>query len=180
MVKIEAKPQVVCLCGSTRFGEAFENAALQETLQGHIVLSIGCNMKSDADLFKHLTNDDREKIKRGLDELHKRKIDLSDEILVLNVDGYIGESTRSEIEYAKKKNVAIRYLEPTVEEKYNELITAVASVFPGESRHETALRYIREAELPTLGEACCEVKRAIDIEYFEGTRPISECSCRLV
>ena len=46
-----------------------------------------------------------------LDELHKRKIDLADEILVLNVGGYIGESTRSEIEYAKAHNKTIRYLE---------------------------------------------------------------------
>jgi cell division protein FtsB len=49
--------------------------------------------------------------KIALDELHKRKIDLADEVLVLNVGGYIGESTRSEIEYARKLGKPVRYLE---------------------------------------------------------------------
>lgn len=102
-------PKIVCLCGSTRFMEAFKDANLNETIAGNVVLSIGCDTKSDKDLIAlgKLTKEAKE----GLDELHKRKIDLADEILVLNVDGYIGESTRSEIEYAKKTNKSIRMLE---------------------------------------------------------------------
>lgn len=104
------RPKVVCLCGSTRFADAFQWANLQLTIAGQIVLSIGCNTKSDSDLLAlgELTED----AKAALDELHKRKIDLADEILVLNVGGYIGTSTRSEIEYARHLGKTIRYLEP--------------------------------------------------------------------
>lgn len=104
-----SRPTIVCLCGSTRFGQAFHEANLKETLAGRIVLSIGVDTKSDADLLLagELTQDDKER----LDELHLRKIDLADEILVLNVGGYIGQSTAREIAYAIDHNKPIRWLE---------------------------------------------------------------------
>lgn len=105
------KPKVVCLCGSTRFSQAYQDANLRETIAGNIVLTIGADMKSDAALFASMSSDELEALKVRLDELHKRKIDLADEILVLNVDGYIGSSTKSEIEYAEKHGKVIRYLE---------------------------------------------------------------------
>ena len=105
------KPTIVCLCGSTRFGEAFRLAEFQETLAGKIVLTIGCNMKCDDDLFGHLNEAAREQIKRNLDELHLRKIDLAKEVLILNVGGYIGESTSKELAYAQGLGKTIRYLE---------------------------------------------------------------------
>lgn len=101
-------PEIVCLCGSTRFYEAFQQANLHETLTGKIVLSIGCDTKSDADVFGSA---DIAQMKVRLDWLHKRKIDLADGILVLNVGGYIGSSTRSEIEYAQRLGKRIVYLE---------------------------------------------------------------------
>jgi hypothetical protein len=104
------RPQIVCLCGSTRFFDAFRQANLRLTLAGVIVLSIGCDTKSDADLG--IVAGDLAPAKAALDELHKRKIDLADEVLVLNVGGYVGESTRSEIEYAEKIGRPVRYLEP--------------------------------------------------------------------
>lgn len=103
------RPRIVVLCGSTRFGEAFREANLRETVAGRIVLSIGCDLRDDHDLWRDATERDRLKVE--LDELHKRKIDLADEVLVINPDGYIGESTRSEIEYAQKLGRPIRYLE---------------------------------------------------------------------
>jgi len=108
--RIIDKPPIVCLCGSTRFMEAFQQANLKETLAGKIVLSIGCNTKSDTNLMVmgELTGE----TKAMLDELHKRKIDLADEVLILNGGGYIGKSTRSEIEYAEAKGKPVRYLEP--------------------------------------------------------------------
>lgn len=108
---IGAKPKTVCLCGSTRFSQAYQDANLRETIAGNIVLTIGADMKSDAALFASMSSDELEALKIRLDELHKRKIDLADEILVLNVDGYIGSSTKSEIEYAEKHGKVIRYLE---------------------------------------------------------------------
>jgi len=105
------RPTIVCLCGSTRFSDAFREAQLRETLDGRIVLTIGCNMKSDIKIFGKLTLEAQEAIKQRLDKLHLRKIDLADEILVLNVGGYIGDSTRAEILYAKSQGKKIRYLE---------------------------------------------------------------------
>lgn len=104
-------PKIVCLCGSTRFYSEFQEANLRETLAGNIVLSIGCSMKSDQEHFGNLPEDELKVIKTNLDELHKRKIDLADEILVLNVGGYIGDSTKSEIDYAITLNRGIRWLE---------------------------------------------------------------------
>ena len=101
---MDKKPKIVCLCGSTKFKDDFIKANRTETLKGRIVLSVG--------LFGHEEGMDMSgETKKMLDELHKRKIDLSDEILVLNVGKYIGESTKGEIEYAKKHNKGIRYLE---------------------------------------------------------------------
>lgn len=103
------KPTIVCLCGSTRFGSAFHEANLRETLAGKIVLSIGVDTKSDIDLLLagELTHED----KARLDELHLRKIDLADEVLILNVGGYVGESTTREIAYAREHEKPIRWLE---------------------------------------------------------------------
>lgn len=95
--------KVVTLCGSTKFKDEFMVAQKQLTLQGYIVISVG--------LFGHSGDNEGWQIKEMLDDIHKRKIDMSYEIFVINKDGYIGESTRSEIEYAKSNNKTIRYLE---------------------------------------------------------------------
>lgn len=103
------RPTIVCLCGSTRFSEAYQEANLRETLAGQIVLTIGCDMKNDTEIFQNLNLSELDEIKRQLDELHLRKIDLADEVLILNVDGYIGESTKHELEYARKCKKRIRF-----------------------------------------------------------------------
>lgn len=108
-------PTIVCLCGSTRFWRQFQEYSLQETLAGKIVLSIGAARAADGDdksFGGYVPVAEFDRVKEGLDELHKRKIDLADEVLVLNVDGYIGHSTRSEIEYAVAQGKKVRYLEP--------------------------------------------------------------------
>ena len=96
---------VITLCGSTRFKEQFIEAQKRLTLEGNIVISVG--------LFGHAGDDEvwTEGTKEMLDDMHKRKIDLADEIFVINIGGYIGSSTRSEIEYAEATGKAIRYLE---------------------------------------------------------------------
>lgn len=108
---IGPKPRVVCLCGSTRFSEAFRKANLQETLAGKIVLTIGCDMRSDADVFSDKTPGELKNIKNRLDVLHLHKIRLSDEVLILNVGGYIGDSTQRELDYARSQGKIVRYLE---------------------------------------------------------------------
>lgn len=102
-------PTIVCLCGSTRYRVAFEEANYQLTMQGYIVLSVGFFMHACNNVHGGNVGATPEQ-KIELDELHKRKIDLADEVLVLNVDGYIGESTRSEINYAKEHGKPVRYL----------------------------------------------------------------------
>lgn len=101
-------PRVVCLCGSTRFGSAFQHANLFETLAGRVVLSIGCDTKSNDQLEAKGFRFDKEM----LDWLHLRKIDMADEVLILNVCGYIGVSTRRELEYAVSQGKRVRWLQP--------------------------------------------------------------------
>ena len=108
-------PLIVCLCGSTRFYDAFQQANYDETMAGRIVLSVGFfpHAKAVAGHGEGVGHDSAEKV--ALDELHKRKIDLCDEVYVLNVGGYIGSSTRSEMEYAVAHGKPIRYLEHDTE-----------------------------------------------------------------
>ena len=100
------KFKVITLCGSTRFKDEFLEAQKRLTLEGNIVISVG--------LFGHSGDDEvwNEGTKEMLDNMHKRKIDMADAIYVINVGGYIGESTRSEIEYATRHGKEILYLEP--------------------------------------------------------------------
>lgn len=105
--KLIVVPKIVCLCGSGRFLKTMEQIEHKETLKGKIVLTIGCNTK---DVARHQS---LAKHKQMLDELHLRKIDLADEVFILNVGGYIGESTAKELEYAKSKGKKIIFLEAT-------------------------------------------------------------------
>ncbi len=100
------KYPVITLCGSTRFKDQFLEAQKRLTLVGNIVISVG--------LFGHSGDDEvwTEGTKEMLDDMHKRKIDMADRIYVINVNGYIGSSTRSEIEYARKKGKQVLFLEP--------------------------------------------------------------------
>ena len=100
------KYKIITLCGSTRFKDDFMRVQKELTLEGNIVISVG--------LFGHSGDNEvwNEGTKEMLDEIHKAKIELADEIFVINVNGYIGESTRSEIEWATALKKKIRYLEP--------------------------------------------------------------------
>lgn len=105
------RPKIVCLCGSTRFFAEFQQANYDLTMKGEIVLSVGFypHAKVEHGHGEGVGHDSAEKV--ALDELHKRKIDLCDYVLVLNVGGYIGDSTRSEIEYARQVGRPVVYLE---------------------------------------------------------------------
>ena len=95
--------KVITLCGSTRFKDDFERINRELTLMGNIVISVGC--------FGHSGDTFTEEQKVMLDDIHKRKIDIADAIYVINRDGYIGSSTKSEIEYAKQHGKQIIYME---------------------------------------------------------------------
>ena len=108
---------VITLRGSTRFKDAFYEVQKQLTLAGNIVISVGLfGHSGDEEVWDGMDEGTLSKTKEMLDDMHKRKIDLSDGIYVINVGGYIGESTRSEIEYAKMTGKSIAYLEPVRED----------------------------------------------------------------
>ena len=114
------KYKVITLCGSTKFKDEFIKAQKELTLAGNIVISVGLfGHSGDNEVW---TNDTKEM----LDDMHKRKIDMADSISVINVGGYIGESTRSEIEYAKEhgwKLIRIPYWEyNNIENILNEIL----------------------------------------------------------
>jgi hypothetical protein len=117
MAGMPPRPPLVCLCGSTRYGEAFAAANLERTLAGEIVLSIGCNMRDD-DVFADRDEGELAEIKGRLDELHKRKIDMSDYVLVVSDEtGYFGSSTRSEIAYAVEHGKPVRFTVAATEQR---------------------------------------------------------------
>ena len=95
--------KVITLCGSTRFKEDFERVNRELTLKGNIVISVGC--------FGHSGDVFSEAEKLMLDDIHKRKIDMADAIYVINKNGYIGTSTKSEIKYAYDTGKEVIYME---------------------------------------------------------------------
>lgn len=109
---MQGKYKVITLCGSTRFKDAFMKAQKDLTLAGNIVINVGLFSHSgDNEVWENMDEGTLTKTKEMLDDMHKCKIDMADEIFVINVGGYIGSSTKSEIEYAKVTGKAVRYLE---------------------------------------------------------------------
>lgn len=102
-------PEIVCLCGSTKYKDEYRSENKRLSREGKIVLSVGFFGHADS---VSLTN----KEKRKLDQLHKRKIDVADRVHVIDVDGYIGESTQSEIEHAKRTNTPVTYYSTRTDE----------------------------------------------------------------
>ena len=99
------KYKVITLCGSTKFKEQCLEAQKRLTLEGNIVISVGLfGLSGDDEVWTEGT-------KAMLDDMHKRKIDMADEIFVINVGGYIGESTKGEIQYAIENGKGVLYLE---------------------------------------------------------------------
>lgn len=106
------KYPVITLRGSTRFKDEFFEVQKRLTLEGNIVISVGLfGHSGDEEVWDGMDEGTLSKTKEMLDDMHKRKIDMADEIFVINVDGYIGESTRSEIDYAIEHGKKVRYLE---------------------------------------------------------------------
>lgn len=136
------KRTIVCLCGSTKFWKEYQEANYRETMAGKIVLTVGhyphtTKRQMQVDGCMGVTQHTVETIEHGgtrhctpaekikLDELHLDKIAMSDEVLILNVGGYCGESTTREIVFAFKAGKPIRWLEPdTIPDHVLEIIGA--------------------------------------------------------
>lgn len=106
--------KVITLCGSTKFTKQMLIKQWELTKQGYVVLT-WCVLPESYCKGSNIA--EKENVEEIVDEVHKRKIDLSDEIFVINVNDYIGDSTKSEIEYAIKHNKPVRWLEPHNEVK---------------------------------------------------------------
>lgn len=104
------RPTIVCLCGSTRFYKDFLEQNYLETMAGRIVLSVGFYPHAVAEMHGEGVGITPEQ-KEDLDQLHLRKIDLCDEILVINIGGYVGASTARELAYARQHGKRVRFLE---------------------------------------------------------------------
>ena len=103
MTIVNNKYNIITLCGSIKFKEEFMNVQEKLILEGNIVFTPNFFKNSEAEITA--------KKRKMLDEMHRQKIDMSNEIYVINLGGYIGESTKSEIEYAKANGKKISYLE---------------------------------------------------------------------
>ncbi len=102
-MKLLITGQILTLCGSTRFKNEFEEWNKRLTEQENIVLSVVWFTHAD----RHVITEQEKQI---FDKMHKRKIDLSNAIFVINPNGYIGESTRSEIDYAVQTGKKVYYM----------------------------------------------------------------------
>jgi hypothetical protein len=122
MAGMPPRPVIVCLCGSTRFYDAFQQANYERTMAGEIVLSVGFypHAKAEHGHGEGVGHDSAEKV--ALDELHKRKIDMADYVLVVSDEtGYFGDSTAGEIWYAVEHGKPVRFAEPAAERRAYEM-----------------------------------------------------------
>ncbi|WP_208738281.1 hypothetical protein [Oceanidesulfovibrio marinus] len=166
---------VICMCGSTRFKQAWIDVKRILGCAGNIVIGV--------DLWghhEHVYPD--EQFKTFLDDLHKRKIDLADEVFVLDIDGYVGESTRSEIEYAKMIGRPVRYLSqemPGYVEPEDPLVRLE------QERNEAQARAERAETLLAKGVAEYDAMFAVGLidysepEWVEGARELIEAAAAL-
>ncbi|MFI6415691.1 hypothetical protein [Streptomyces sp. NPDC050585] len=109
--KLLSLPRIVVICGSTRFMTEMAAAEVRETQAGRIVVKPGCDLKSPHELWSDPA--EARALKVRLDELHRAKIRLADEVLV--VGDYIGDSTRAEIAYARSLGKPVRFTHPEVD-----------------------------------------------------------------
>ena len=164
------KPTVVCLCGSIRFKDQFLKAQVEETLNGKIVLTPGVFDCFDGVQVNQM-------MAEMLKELHLRKIDLADEVLIINVGKYIGQTTSEELEYAKKNGKTIRFLEE-IEEKNPEKIDERKCPVCGEQA-------VTSCRCPRLDCFCknghswhtCVKHQKIVLGESDHSRPTFECTC---
>jgi hypothetical protein len=157
------RPKIVTLCGSTRFWAELVEANAAETLAGRMVLAPGVDLKAH---HAHLASPaDADRVKDDLDALHRAKIRMADEVLVVNPGGYVGPSTRSEIAYATSLGLPIRYTEKVLTDRtHPDTVYANALDLPQEFAELKALAATHTGALATA--RVLELRKAA---YFDRT-----------
>jgi len=170
MARARARRTVVCLIGSCRFYPAFQEANFRETMAGRVVLSVGFYPGAEHGEGVGITPEEKE----ALDALHKDKIAIADEVLVLNVGGYVGASTRAELARAVELGRRVRWLVP--QHCYTNGVETVVAVSV-----EHALAILREQSGGDLDAAASAVREIPDDEVFsmwrEDVPPPSDACC---
>ena len=124
------KYPVVTLCGSAKYKDQFIKIQKELTLKGYIVFSLGFfGQLCEDEAITSLGDNAMTRIKCMLMDMHKTKIDMSDEIFVINPNGYIGNSTWTEICYAYKKGKAIIFLEEVGKSMLEEKIETFSKMY---------------------------------------------------
>lgn len=167
-----ARRKVVCLIGSCRFYPAFQEANFRETMAGNVVLSVGFYPGAEHGEGVGITPEE----KLSLDALHKDKIALADEVLVLNVGGYLGDSTRAELAWAVELGRPVRWLVP--QHCYTNGVETVVAV-----SIEHARAVLREQSGGDLDEVASRFHEILDSTILsvgvEDPPPPSEACCLL-
>lgn len=126
---MQGKYKVITLCGSTKFRDEFFAEQKRLTLEGNIVISVGLfGHSGDIEVWENMDENTITKTKEMLDDMHKRKIDMADEIFVIDKNGYIGNSTKSEIEYAINLKKPVKFMEPLICQSCGMPITKVDDI----------------------------------------------------
>ena len=165
------KYPVITLCGSTKFKDEFMDAQKKLTLAGNIVISVGLfGHSGDEEVWEGMDEGTLTQTKEMLDDMHKRKIDMADSIFVINVGEYIGESTRSEIAYAKAAGKQVFYLEEMAEETTQESEVPEGDSkqeFPGEKFLRNTAKIKLDFIMESLGTTLDGVEYFYDLEKQE-------------
>lgn len=150
--------RIVTICGSTRFMPEMAEADIHETAAGRLVLKPGCDMKTPHPLWAD--PDEAEALKLRLDDLHRAKIRLADEVLIVAPGGYIGDSTRAEIAYAEELGKPVRYWDGHAATVTHELVGEVGLT----ESERTVLRHaldLAAAEMETYTDAEVEAHASL-------------------
>lgn len=161
-----SKFNVITLCGSTKFKKEFMEIQKKLTLEGNIVISVGLfGHSGDNEVWESMDEGTLTETKQMLDDMHKEKINMSNEIFVINVGGYIGESTTKEIVHALITNKNVRFLEPISDEKRLIIETFVNAMKREDI--ESGCRDATKEEIESVNHYIDNISKATGINFFD-------------
>ena len=162
--KSDSRNNIITLCGSSRFKDEYLKVQKELSLKGYLVLSLG--------LFGHSGDDEAWAKKDLLDRVHLQKIDMSSAIFVIDVDGYVGETTKSEIEYAISRGKTVYFYSRNDLDKVREIPNGSLRQMkenrrsPFEQKSEAVTKEQCEASLGSIFDAIEEYCLAVNKDVY--------------